>query len=59
MKNLAFVLEMIWLLVAVLCFGAAIQIIIKRSFAESYWFLGFAAISVFMYLMRRNRRLNG
>ena len=53
-----FVIEIVWLVVAILGILAGIHKTYQTDFKESYPFFIIAAISIFIYLLRRYFRLS-
>ncbi len=58
MGKLAYILELIWLGLAIFCVAMGIYVTIKSGFSVSYMFFILAALAMVMYYMRRKRRTN-
>jgi membrane protein implicated in regulation of membrane protease activity len=58
MNKLAYILELIWLGLAVFCIGVGIYATINTGFQTSYMFFVLSALAIIMYFIRRRRRLN-
>ena len=58
MGKLAYILELIWLGLAIFCAAIGIYVTIKSGISVSYMFFVLAALAVVMYYMRRRRRIN-
>jgi hypothetical protein len=56
-KFAALVLEIIWLALVIFCLGTGTIETWKNGIGRSYIFFILAAVSVSMYLYRRNKRL--
>ncbi|HQE54029.1 MAG: LPXTG cell wall anchor domain-containing protein [Tenuifilum sp.] len=56
MNKLAFILELIWLALALFCLGMGIWATYKTGFSNSYMFLVMALVALLMYFLRRSRR---
>jgi len=57
MKNLAYILELIWLSLAVICLGIGSYSLFSSKAESNYIFFVLSVIAFLMYLLRRNRRL--
>ncbi|MBC7124124.1 MAG: hypothetical protein H5T24_00715 [Bacteroidales bacterium] len=55
MNKLAFILELIWLALALFCLGMGIWATYK-GFSNSYMFFAMALVALLMYFLRRSRR---
>ena len=56
-NKLAYILEIIWLVVTVLCLAMAIHSTVIHGIKQSYIKFAFALLGFLMYLIRRNKRL--
>lgn len=50
------ILEVVWLVLAVICLGFAIYATATVGFNQSYMFFILALVAVLMYFIRRHRR---
>ncbi|HOK62047.1 hypothetical protein [Tenuifilum sp.] len=55
MNKLAFILELIWLALALFCLGMGIWATYK-GLSNSYMFFVMAVVALLMYFLRRSRR---
>ncbi|HPD94326.1 MAG: hypothetical protein H6537_02310 [Bacteroidales bacterium] len=56
MNKVTFILELIWLGLAIACLGLGIHSTLKFGFSISYMFYILAVVAFLMYLLRRYRR---
>ncbi|MGD9976404.1 MAG: hypothetical protein AB7S54_00510 [Bacteroidales bacterium] len=58
MDKLAYVLELIWLVLTFFCIGMGVYVTVKLGFSKmSYTFFILGALAFAMYFIRRRRRL--
>jgi len=57
MKNLAYILEIIWLILSVLCLLIAIYTIVSPKTEVNYMFMLLSVVAFLMFLLRRFKRL--
>jgi hypothetical protein len=53
-RNPQRLLEWLWLIMVVVCLGAAIHQTIQQGISKSYPFYGLSLVAFFMYLLRRH-----
>ncbi|GEM_PF-824467 len=56
MKQLVFILELIWLGLAIFCIGLGAWVMVKAGLNSGYIFFVMAAVAFLMYMLRRSRR---
>jgi len=52
------ILEIVWLIVAILALGIAIRETMHVGFGKSYYFFLFSIVAFFFYYSRRKERIN-
>lgn len=57
MKKLAYILELIWLFLAMLCLAIGIYSLIATKVEANYMFFVLSIVAFLMFLLRRNKRL--
>ena len=56
MKTLPKILEIIWVILAIVCFALAINATIKFGIEQSFMFFVLSAVALGMFFLRRYRR---
>lgn len=56
MSKLAVVMEVIWIILALICIGFGVYSTLKVGFSQSYMFFILSIVAVLMFMLRRYKR---
>jgi hypothetical protein len=59
MNKLTYIIEIVWLVLAIFCLAMGTYASIRIGFDQSYMFYILSVMALLMYLLRRYRRLKG